>query len=160
MVHPGGRPREVSPPYEEMILLGEEMIKWVIENDPYHLSQWYCGEKGIIFSTWETMRKRPEFVTYYEKAMLIIGKKYLAKDSIIEPSLKHRFLRLYFKDLRKQENEDLDAEALRSAKAKLDVQNEDMQYMKQRFDKDMDQIRSLFSDRKIDDSSINNETKS
>jgi hypothetical protein len=110
----GGRPRTVSFEPEEMILLGEEMLKWVKENDPIHLSMWYYGVKYFLYEEWETMIKRPEFVGYYERAMSIIGYKYLKKDSPIEPSLKQRWARVYFKDLRKQEDFDADAQAKRT----------------------------------------------
>jgi hypothetical protein len=154
---PAGCHRSVSPEPEEMIKLGEEMIKWVKENDPYHLSQWYCGIKGIIFSTWETMRKRPEFIIYYENAMRLIGNKYIRKDSEIEPSLKHRFLRLYFKDLRKQEDNDLDAAAERSQKI---AQSSWTPEMLEKHDAFIAQMSSLSSNRNIDESMINNDKKS
>jgi hypothetical protein len=152
LTHPGGRPRTVSLPPEDMIALGEEMIKWVKLHDPYHLSQWYCGEKSIPFSDWETMRKRFEFVTYYEKAMLLIGAKYIRKDSEIEPSLKHRFLRLYFKDLRHQEDNDAKANALLS---KFVEQPQDLKDLESKLDALSAQLSP--SIRNIDDSNTIND---
>lgn len=114
---PAGRPRTVSLPPDEMIALGEEMIAWVAENDPIHLSQWYCILKGYTDKEWETMHVAPEFFPFYERALKLVGYKYLTKDSPIETSLKQRWQRVYFKDLMKQEDADLDADAERKARA-------------------------------------------
>lgn len=103
---PAGTPRTVSLPPDEMIALGKEMIKWVIENDPIHLSEFYFGVKHYEYSKWDAMTQRPEFLPYYQQALAIIGYKYLRKDSPIEPSLKHRWQRVYFKDLKKSEDQD------------------------------------------------------
>lgn len=116
---PAGRPRTVSKPPKEMIALGKEMLKWVKENDPIHLSQWYYGEKHFIYADWEDYIRMPEFRRYYEESMAFIGQKYLKKESAIEPSLKHRFLRLYFTDLRKREDADADAQIERESKKAL-----------------------------------------
>jgi len=110
---PGGRPRTVSLSPKEMIQLGEDMIDWILENEPLHLSQWYCIEKGYTDKEFDTMHVAPEFFPYYEKALKIIGLQYLQKNSDIEPSLKQRWQRVYFKDLRRQEDADLDADAER-----------------------------------------------
>lgn len=114
MPSPGGRPRTVSPPPEDMIKLGEEMIEWVIVNDPIHLSKWYCIEKGFTDRQWDAMVQMPEFLPYYEAAMKMVGYKYIERDNELEPSLKHRWLRVYFKDLKRQEDADKDADAARS----------------------------------------------
>ena len=104
--HAGGRPRTVSLPPDEMILLGKEMVTWVIENQPIHLSKWWSIHKDIPDDDWDTMRKIPEFFQYYAKAMRIIGYQYIEKDSKIDHKIKDRWLRVYFKDLRAQEDED------------------------------------------------------
>lgn len=106
MVHPGGRPRTTSLPPEEMDKLGQEMIQWVAENDPIHLSQFYSLYKGFTDSQWDAMSRLEQFIPYYEQALKMVGYKYLRKDSEIEPSLKHRWQRVYFKDVRKREDED------------------------------------------------------
>jgi hypothetical protein len=99
------RPRTVSLPPEDMVTLGEEMLEWVETNDPIHLSQWYSLKKGFTDAQWRVMKDAPEFSTYYEQALKMVGYKYLIKDSPIEPSLKQRWQRVYFKDLRDEENE-------------------------------------------------------
>ena len=104
--HAGGRPRTVSLPPDEMIKLGKEMIEWVTINDPIHLAEWYICEKHITKKEWKAMIQVPEFLSYYEQALFIVGQHYIKKNTEIEPSLKHRWLRIYFADLREQEDED------------------------------------------------------
>ena len=108
------RPRTVSLPPEEMIALGEEMIQWIKLNDPLHVSEWYRIEKMIDYQTFKNYCDMPEFSPYYEKALGLIGRKYLDKDSKIRNGIAERFLRIYFKDVRDRENtdkqEDLDRE--------------------------------------------------
>ena len=112
-----GRPRSVSLPPDQMIELGKEMIEWVVEHDPIHLSQWYCIEKGYTDREWDTMHVAPEFFPYYEQALKLVGYKYLLKESPIESNLKQRWQRVYFKDLAKQEDIDLDAAEARKARS-------------------------------------------
>ena len=113
---PAGRPRTVSLPPDEMIKLGEEMIQWIKENDPVHLCEFYCIEKGYTDDEWDTMHVCPEFFPYYVKALKIIGMKYLREDTGIEPRIKDRWLRHYFRDLRKQEDKDKDDDTVRKTK--------------------------------------------
>jgi hypothetical protein len=111
---PAGRPRTVTPPPKEMIELGEEMLAWVEKNKPLHLTQWWSGVKFIASEIWDNMSRAPEFCPYYEAAMLLIGQQYLDKTSNVRDSISHRWLRVYFKDLRKQEDSDKDADAARA----------------------------------------------
>lgn len=107
-----GRPRTTSFVPEEMIKLGEEMIEWVRENDPLHLSQWYTIEKGFIYEEWKSFIKRPEFIPYYQRALKMVGVKYLDGGSKrIKDGISHRWQRVYFKDLKDQEDEDAKEEA-------------------------------------------------
>lgn len=98
-----GRKRTVSLPEDDMIELGKEMIAWVKKHNPMHITQWYSLEKHITFKQWETFKERPEFVPYYEEAINLIAINYI--DGTINNSIAQRFLRLYFKDLRKEEDE-------------------------------------------------------
>ena len=107
----GGAPRTVCPPPEEMIELGKEMIAWVQEHQPVHLSEWWSFEKFFTKAAWKNMCDRSEFAPYYEKALLLVGQQYLRKDSPVEPSLKQRWQRVYHKDLRDQEDEDKEKDA-------------------------------------------------
>jgi hypothetical protein len=102
---PVGRPRTVSPPPEELENLGQEMLDWVSKNNPIHLSEWYSFQKFYTENAWKTMIVRPEFVGYYETALKMVGIKYLKKDSNIDSSVKHRWQRVYFKDLKEEEDE-------------------------------------------------------
>lgn len=105
---PIGRPRTVSLPPDEMIKLGEEMVKWVTKNDPLHLSAWYCILKGYTDAEWDTMHVCPEFFPYYEQALKIVGMKYLDKTSNVREGVSQRWQRVYFKqDLKKEEDETL-----------------------------------------------------
>ncbi len=105
-----GRPRTVSFSPEEMVMLGEEMVKWVIENKPIHLSLWYTQHKDFTDEQWDTFRKCPEFFHYYTKALKLVGYGYLDKDSAVDVRLKDRWQRVYFKDLKRQEDDDADAQ--------------------------------------------------
>lgn len=101
----GGRPRTVTPPPEEMILLGEEMVSWVELNNPLHLSEWWSIEKFIVGKVWRNMIEAPEFSPYYERALRIIGKQYLDKTSNVREGVSQRWQRVYFKDLKEEEDE-------------------------------------------------------
>lgn len=100
-----GRPRTVSLSKEEMIALGQEMIQWVEKNQPIHLSKWYSIHKMYTYNEWDAMTRIPEFLPYYEKALSIVKEKYI--DGTIAPAIASRFLRRYFKDVKDQEDEDL-----------------------------------------------------
>lgn len=112
---PAGCPRTVSYPPDEMIALGKEMLAWIEANydTVLHVSDFYSLEKGISDSEWETMVRRAEFVGYYEMAKRRIGRKYLDKTSNVREGVSQRWQRIYFSDLRAQEDADMDADALR-----------------------------------------------
>lgn len=114
---PGGRPRTVCFSPEEMISLGEEMVEWVKTNKPIHLSVWYTQEKDFTDEQWDTFRKCPEFFHYYTKALKLVGYAYLDKDSNVDVRLKDRWQRVYFKDLKEQEDADSKDNELRKAAA-------------------------------------------
>ena len=113
---PAGAPRTVSLSPDEMIELGKEMVKWVSLNNPLHLSQWYSFQKKFTKKQWRAMILCDEFLTYYEEALQLVGLNYIKKNSDVEPSIKQRWQRVYFDDLRMSEDEDLDAVAERSKK--------------------------------------------
>ena len=130
-----GRPRTTSLPPEEMIALGEEMVKWVIENKPIHLSMWYTQLKDFSDKEWNAMRQIPEFLHYYTKALKLVGYSYLDKDSNVDGRLKDRWQRVYFKDLKEQEDQDAQDKVDRESKSLsaapiysdlVDLQNEIM----------------------------------
>lgn len=116
----GGAPRTVSPPPEECILLGEELVKWATEPVPknekrLHLNQWWALVKKITKNEWDTLCERKEFIPYYEKAKVAISIRYI--DGTINPSISQRFLRLYFSDLKQDEDEVADRKNKANAQA-------------------------------------------
>src|SRR6185503_14915744 len=98
----GGRPRTTSLEPDDMIALGKEMVDWVKKNNPLHLSYWYLRVKKIIFKDWRIYRERPEFTPYYEEALSIVGENYI--NGTVDKSIAQRFLRIYFKDLKEEED--------------------------------------------------------
>lgn len=109
---PAGRPRTTCPEHDELIELGIEMCDW-IKNNPnaLHLSAWYSVEKWITNDAWDKMVEKIEFRVYYEIAKSMIGQKYLDKTSNVRENASQRWQRVYFKDLKKEENEQLAHEA-------------------------------------------------
>jgi hypothetical protein len=116
------RPRTVSLPAAEMEVLGSEMVKWVSQSQPLHLSEWYTIHRGFTYNEWKTFLQREEFIPYYERALKIVGKHYLNGD--VHPSIAQRWLRIYFKDLREREDADKDADVARTKEniSKIDPQ--------------------------------------
>lgn len=109
-----GRPRTTTPSDEELEALGEEMLAWIDAQDEIlHLSQWYTIEKGFLYNEWKAFIQKPTFLPYYEIALKKMGLQYIKKDSPIEPALKQRWQRVYFKDLREQEDQDKDDDVKR-----------------------------------------------
>lgn len=102
---PAGRPRTVSLPPDEMIKLGEEMIEYIETHDVLHLQEWYGIEKMILDGEWKAMIQIPEFLPYYNKAIKMVAKKYVDKNSNVRDSIAHRFARIYYQDLRQSEDE-------------------------------------------------------
>lgn len=114
------RPRTVSLEPDEMIKLGQEMIDWVVENDPLHLSQWYTIHKGFTYNEWKTFYQCAEFFPYYEQALKLVGIKYLDGESKkIKQGISERWLRVYFKDLKEQEDQDKDEAEARKARSMM-----------------------------------------
>ena len=145
-----GCPRTVSPPPEEVVVLGREMVEWVLLNKPIHLSQWYSGYKQILYKDWKALIQLKEFLPYYEQALGVIGLNYLAKNSEVEPNLKQRWLRVYFKDLREEEDETARYNSeLRREEAKK-VDDTSVAHLTAL----MAQIESLQSNRSIDSNNI------
>lgn len=116
------RPRTVSFEPDEMEELGKEMLSWVIENKPMHLSQWYSMTKLFTYNQWKSMQLCQEFHPYYECALQIVGLQYLAKDSPIDPGIKQRWQRVYFKDLKQDEDEKIVHQARANAEAKHELE--------------------------------------
>ena len=116
---PAGRPRTVSFDEKTMIAMGKEMVDFVERNKKtiLHLSEWYTIEKGFTYNQWKTFLQKQEFIPYYEKALRMIGLKYVDKKSNVRDSISHRWQRLYFGDLREIEDIDSNDKELRKATA-------------------------------------------
>lgn len=103
---PIGRPRVICPPHDDLIALGQEMIEFLETHpDILHIQEWYSIEKMILYKDWKNITQKPEFFPYYEKAMSIVGRKYIDKKSDIRDSISHRFIRHYFKHVKEEEDE-------------------------------------------------------
>jgi hypothetical protein len=150
---PAGRPRTSTPPPEEMIKLGEEMLEWIKVNKPLHLSEWYSGEMFITSKVWDTMQVAPEFFPYYEKALRMIGKQYLDKTSKVRDSISHRWLRVYFKDLKREEDETAKFNQL----LKIEEMEKQPAEVVEKFNELMTLMKSN-QERKIDETSNNTES--
>lgn len=101
-----GRPRTTTPPPKEVVKLGQEMVKW-FKTEPvrkkYHLNQWWSLEKEMLKSEWDALCQKDEFLAYYERARHIVAQRYI--DGSINPSIAQRFLRLYYPELKKDEDD-------------------------------------------------------
>ena len=111
--------RFVSFDEKEMIALGREMVAFVNmnKNTILHLSEWYTIEKGFTYNQWKTFILKEEFIPYYEKALKIVGLKYVNKESNVRDGISQRWQRVYFSDLRESEDKDADDNELRKAAA-------------------------------------------
>ncbi len=109
----GGTPRKTSFPPDEMIELGKEMVEWVKINNPLHLSEWYTIHKMFLYEEWKCFIRMPEFRPYYEQALKLVGLQYLDRDSRIRDGISQRWQRVYFKDLKEEEDDEKDADAER-----------------------------------------------
>lgn len=113
----GGRPRSTTPPPKEVIELGKEMVEWFLTEPvrkKFHFKQWYSIEKKMLKAQWDNLCAVQEFNAYYEQAQAIISQRYM--DGSINPGIAQRFLRLYFPELKKDEDD--------KAKTRLDYEYE------------------------------------
>lgn len=111
------RPRVFSFSEKEMIALGEEMVEYVKKNKKtiLHLCEWYTIEKGFTYNEWKNFIQKAEFLPYYEQALKIVGLKYVDKSSNVRDKISDRWQRVYFGDLKEQEDRDADDNELRKA---------------------------------------------
>ena len=115
-----GRPRTSSPCKEDLIELGEDLVKWASDKtkreEPIRVRfcDWYT-DRGFIRKQWEDFRIKPEFSWYYERARTLLGLRYV--DGTVNQSIAHRYLRIYDPEVRDSEDADSDAEVIRKASA-------------------------------------------
>lgn len=119
-----GAPRTTSLPPEEMIMLGEELLKWATEETKelrFLFQQFYSIEKGILRDEWKAYIKCPEFRPYYEKTQSILALKCI--DGTVKEGFGHRYLKYYDPSLQQHEREEKQFESdLR--KKEIESQNE------------------------------------
>lgn len=114
----GGRPRTAVPEAKELIELGKDLVAWASEKqekgDPLRarFCDWYT-DRGFIRTQWELFRYKSEFIWYYERARTILASRYI--DGTVNPSIAHRYLRIYDPEVRDEEDKDADATELRKA---------------------------------------------
>jgi hypothetical protein len=113
------RPRVFSFSEDKMIELGQEMVEYVKKNKKtiLHLCEWYTIEKGFTYNEWKNFIAKAEFFPYYEQALKIVGLKYVDKNSNVRDGISQRWQRVYFGDLKEQEDTDADNNELRKASA-------------------------------------------
>lgn len=105
-----GRPPNQGYSDEELIALGEDLLKWIDEQDSnkksniVHLSEWYSEVKRIAPSQWNSIIHRPCFLQYYEVAKHWMGKR-IMKNEKLSTAYGSRFLGIYFKEVRDHEKE-------------------------------------------------------
>lgn len=103
---PAGAPRTVSPPPEECIRLGEDLIQWLTEKTKEPrllLGQWWCIKHKMLRKDWKALTQIPEFLPYYEQAQQFMALKCL--DGTIKEGFAQRYIRLYDRTLTEEENE-------------------------------------------------------
>lgn len=108
MIMAGGRPRTTTPPPEEVIKLGEDLVQWINEPCPdgqfrNRWCEWYAIKHNMIKEEWKLLLQKPEFRPYYEKAQAYLGSKWINGD--INHSIAHRFLRIYCPEVKDEEDE-------------------------------------------------------
>lgn len=100
------RPRTSVPEHDELVELGKDLVEWATEKTKElrcRYCQWYSGKHGFLAKQWDHMLEKPEFRGYYEQAQLALAQRFL--DGSVNPSIAHRFLRIYCPDVKLDENE-------------------------------------------------------
>lgn len=102
-----GRPRTLLPKDDEEIhRLGEELVAWAVDNpkkEKYHLTQWFLMEKMFSPNLFHVLEHNEIFIPYLKIAKAHLSFQYV--NGTINPSIAHRFMRLYFDDVKKDEND-------------------------------------------------------
>ncbi len=158
------RPRTAVPEKEELIKLGEELLKWATEEiDPkerpyrFRFAQWYSLKKGILDKEWELMIAKDEFKGYYEAARVALSLR--LTDGTIKDSLAHRFLRTYCPDVKKEEDET--SRFLHSLKKdEIDALPPEIFQAYNALSEQIKRNRETNQERKIEDSKSKEESKS
>lgn len=103
-----GRPRDVTPPDDELHRLGDDLVKWATEPTEEKRTAfqfWYALRHGMILKQWKLLKQHPVFSPYYEKARAALSQK-LHNDEL-EKGMAHRYARMYDQELAQEENEEV-----------------------------------------------------
>lgn len=109
-----GAPRITTPPVEECIKLGKDLVQWATEETDdirTSFSFWYALKHGIIYEHWKLLKQKEEFRPYYEIARAALACK-LHKQQL-EKGLSHRYIGMYDRELSDHEKEIADQDAER-----------------------------------------------
>ena len=140
MVNPVGRPRTTTPNDEELIELGKDLLQWATEETDElrcRFPEWYCLKQGFIKKQWDLMLQKETFRSYYEMAQAALAKRYM--NGTINPSIAHRFLRIYTPEVKDDEDTLLKYQSDLKAKEELAVSEADVK----RHDSMMEQLREM-----------------
>lgn len=101
--NPVGAPRTTSPPINEMIELGKEMLAWFKANaDAIHFTDWYSIEKMILKDDWKSLIQKKEFIPYYHSVRNILINRH-SKCKEIDKGIAQRYIGLLDPELRDHE---------------------------------------------------------
>jgi len=122
-----GRLRTTTPPDEELVKLGEELLKWATADVPkkerpyrFRFAQWYSLKKGILDKEWDLMLQKPIFRGYYERARVALANR--ITDGTIKEGIAQRFMRTYCPEVKAEENETAKFKSDLQSKADIEVQ--------------------------------------
>ena len=99
------RPRTSCPEDDELIILGEDLIKWCSEETKElrcRFANWYT-ERGFIEKEWKRIIDNPTFRPYYETARAKLALKYV--DGSINPSIGNRIAGYYIPEAKAEDRE-------------------------------------------------------
>jgi hypothetical protein len=122
-----GRPPNPGFSNEELVKLGEELLKWCSDNEEndkiVHISQFYVKEKDIAPTQWDSICARDSFLPYYQKATKWMAIKIMTNKRLSE-SYGNRYLGMYDRALHQYEKEKVEH--------KIDYQIEKEQKMREK----------------------------
>lgn len=123
------RPRTSTRSKEDLISLGEDFVEWATEetDEPrLRYCQFYSLKHGILKKEWDLILQKPEFREYYEKVQAALATKWITGD--VNPSIAHRFLRIYCPDVKEDEDEKIKLQDMVPPRADLiDKENKIME---------------------------------
>jgi hypothetical protein len=113
--------RKPKPEWSDEILenLGKELVEWANNTKDAFFLQEFTVLKDLDYDIFTNWRDRTVFKHYYNKAKHILGLRQVKmanEKGGIKEGLIHRFLPLYFKDLKQEEREKVEHAAIARTK--------------------------------------------